>query len=65
MEDKIEKRVNDRVEMIASLQEAIVLARGSFRAWTELRDMKVDELVNTLAQNGIRFTYIGSKEGVQ
>jgi len=45
-----------RMEMIASLLESISKAGGSI-PWSRLKKMTVQEVVDTLAQNGIRFHY--------
>ena len=50
-----------RVEMIVSLMDAVGKAHGA-TPWHRLKEMTVQELVNRLAQNGIRFHY--DEEGV-
>ena len=54
---RFNKIVNDRVEMILGLNDAIIKAGGVPEPWQEMKKQTVGELVNRLAQNGVRFTW--------
>lgn len=55
----------DRIEMLESLLKAVEGAGGCYQRFFEgvvEEDMTVAELIDTLAQNNIRFVYLGDKK---
>ena len=50
------KILNDRLDMVKSLQDSIQQAGGVFFPWSELKQMTLEEAVERFGQNGIRFT---------
>jgi len=60
--DDFERIVNARVDMIQSLQAAIIEAGGSYSSWEQLKKLRVQELIARLGQNNIRFIFKGKEE---
>ena len=57
-----DKILSDRLDMIMSLFDALEQAGGGPRYWSEAKNMTLEQLVETLSQNGIRFVYQPPKQ---
>lgn len=59
---KTSKIIEERMQMITSLQTAIIEAGGCLKSWEELKVLTLEELVEILAPNNIRFVHQTIKE---
>jgi hypothetical protein len=57
MAENLDQVVTARVEMIESLQTAIIQAGGRFFTYKELKTKTFEQLVRAFGQNNIRFVY--------
>jgi len=57
-EINIDYKIDAMLDMVSSLNNAMLKAHGKPFKWKDLKDLRVSDLILSLATNNIRFVYI-------